>query len=54
MKTASTLEIEQHFSIYLEECEESPVVVKDGKLVAVLVAVLEEEDVENLLLAHNP
>jgi prevent-host-death family protein len=54
MKTASILEVEKHFYTYLQECEESPVVLtKNGKPVAVLLSVIEEEDIETLLLAVN-
>lgn len=54
MKTASTSEIEAHFHTYLEECEETPIVVtRDGKPVAVLLPVMADEELESLLLAYN-
>ena len=55
MKTASAGEMQEHFDTYLKECEEKPIVIiKNGKPIAVLVAVMEDEDVESVLLASNP
>ena len=54
MRTVSALEATTHFNVYLEECEKQPIVVtKAGKPCAVLVAVLEEEALESLLLAYQ-
>jgi prevent-host-death family protein len=55
MKTVSIGEAEKRFTTYLQECEESPVVLtKDGKPIAVLLSVIEGEDIESLALAFNP
>jgi prevent-host-death family protein len=43
------------FSAYLEESKHGPVVVtKNGKPVAVILAIVDEEDLERLILAHSP
>lgn len=55
MKIAPLAEVKSHFSSYVEECEESPVVVtKNGRPKAVLVAAGNEEGLERLILAHTP
>ena len=55
MKIAPLAEVKAHFSSYVEQCEESPVVVtKNGRPKAVLVSVGNEEDLERLILAHTP
>jgi prevent-host-death family protein len=55
MKIAPLAEVKAHFSSYIEECKESPVVVtKNGRAKAVLVAVGSEEELERLILAHTP
>ncbi len=55
MKIASVAEVKAHFSSYLEQCEEGPVIVtKNGRPTAVLVAVNNEEELERLVLAHTP
>ncbi len=55
MKIAPVVEVKAKFSAYLEECKESPVVVtKNGKPVAVLISIVDEDDLERLILAHSP
>ncbi len=55
MKIAPVAEVKAHFSSYLDECEEGPIIVtKNGRPVAVLVSVPEEDELERLLLAHTP
>ena len=55
MKIAPVFEVKAKFSAYLEECKEGPVVVtKNGKPVAVLLSVVDEDALERLLLAHSP
>ena len=40
---------------YLKETEEGPVVVtRNGKVVAVLLAVTDDDELERLVLAHSP
>jgi prevent-host-death family protein len=55
MNTVSDTELQAHFSRYLEECEEGPIIVtKNGRPVAALVAVADGDDLERLILAHTP
>jgi prevent-host-death family protein len=55
MKIASVAEVKSQFSAYLKAAEGGPVVVtKNGKAVAVLVGVKDEEEVETLLMAYSP
>ncbi|RMF29107.1 MAG: type II toxin-antitoxin system Phd/YefM family antitoxin [Chloroflexi bacterium] len=55
MKIASVAEVKAKFSGYLRMSREGPVVVtKNGKPVAVLLAVEDEEELERLLLAYSP
>jgi prevent-host-death family protein len=54
MKTASVANIKTHLGAYLKAAASDPVVVtKDGKPVAVLLGVQDEEQLERLLLAHS-
>ncbi len=54
MKIASVADIQAHLSAYLKESQEGPVVVtRNGKAVAVILAVTEDE-LERLLLGHSP
>jgi prevent-host-death family protein len=55
MKIASVADVKARLSAYLKECEHGPVVVtRNGKAVAVLVAVTDDDELERLLLAHSP
>jgi len=55
MKIASVANIKARLSAFLKESEEGPVVVtRNGKAVAVLVAVTDDDELERLLLAHSP
>lgn len=55
MKIASVADVKARLSAYLKESQEGPVVVtRNGKAVAVLVAVTDEEELERLVLAHSP
>ncbi len=48
-------EVKDKFSAYVEASQESPVVVtRNGKPVAMIVAIRDEGDLDSLLLAHNP
>src|SRR5438093_11818673 len=54
MKIASVAEIKAPLSSYLKASAAGPVVVtRNGKAVAVLVGVEDDEEVERLLLAHS-
>ena len=55
MKIASVANIKARLSAYLKESEEGPVVVtRNGKAVAVLLAVTDDDELERLVLAHSP
>jgi len=55
MKTASVEDVKARLSAYLKESRRGPVVVtRNGKAVAVLVAVTDDDELERLVLAHSP
>jgi len=55
MKVAPVADVKAHFSAYLERCQDGPVVVtKNGRPVAVLISILEDDELERLVLAHTP
>ena len=55
MKIASVADIKARLSAFLKESERGPVVVtRNGKAVAVLLAVTDDDELERLLLAHSP
>jgi prevent-host-death family protein len=55
MKIASVADVKAKFSGYIKASEEGPVVVtKNGKPVALLLSVKDEEEIERLLLAYSP
>jgi prevent-host-death family protein len=55
MKIASVADVKAHFSAYLKASKEGPVVVtRNGKPVAVVVAVTDEDELERLMMAHSP
>lgn len=55
MKRASVAEVKSKFSAYLKASEGGPVVVtRNGRAVAVIVGVQDEEEIENLLMAYSP
>src|SRR4051794_19073686 len=55
MKTASVAEIKSHFSEFLKASERAPVVVtRNGRAVAVIVGVQDEDEIERLLMAYSP
>lgn len=55
MKIASVANIKAKLSEYLKESEAGPVVVtRNGKAVAMLLAVTDDDELERLLLAHSP
>jgi prevent-host-death family protein len=54
MKIASVAEVKARLSSFLNAAATGPVVVtRNGKAVAVLVGVEDDEEVERLLLAHS-
>jgi len=55
MKIAPLAEVKDRFSAYIDESRESPIVVtRNGRPVAMLIAIEEEDDLDSLLLVHNP
>jgi len=55
MKIAPAAEVKESFIRYLKQCAESPVIVtQNGRPVAALVAVTDEDELERLILAHTP
>jgi prevent-host-death family protein len=55
MKIAALADVKTHLSAYVKATARGPVVItRNGKPVAVLVAVSDEEDLERLLMAHSP
>ncbi|HJT32126.1 MAG TPA: type II toxin-antitoxin system Phd/YefM family antitoxin [Pirellulales bacterium] len=52
---ASVAEIKSQFSSFLKASEASPVVVtRNGRPVAVIVGVQDEDEIERLLMAYSP
>lgn len=55
MKIASVADVKARLSAYVKESQEGPVIVtRNGKPVAVLLAVTDEDELERLVLAHSP
>jgi prevent-host-death family protein len=55
MKTASVADVKARLSAYLKESQQGPVIVtRNGKPVAVLLAITDEDELERLVLAHSP
>jgi len=55
MKIAPTAEIKSRLSAYIKESPKGPVVVtRNGKPVAVLLGVTDEDEIERLVLAYSP
>ena len=55
MKIVPVAEVKAHLSSYLEETSSGPVIItKNGRAVAALVAVTDDEELERLIMAHSP
>src|SRR5579864_8778917 len=55
MKIASVADIKSRFSAFLKAAESGPVVVtRNGKAVAVILGVQDEDEIERLLMAYSP
>ena len=55
MRITSTAEIKAHLSAYLKESADGPIIVtKNGKPVAVLLGITDEEEIERLMFAYSP
>ena len=54
MKIAPLAEVKDHLSAYIDAAKESAIVVtRNGKPVALLTSILEEDDLDSLLLTHD-
>ncbi len=55
MKIVPLAQVKNQFSAYIKECQKSPVIItKNGKAVAVLAGISGGDDIDRVLLAHNP
>jgi len=55
MKIAPVADVKSRFSAYLKASEEGPVIVtRNGKPVAVLLSMEDEDELERLILAYSP
>ncbi len=55
MKIASVADIKAKFSSYLKTSEQGPIVVtKNGRPVAVILSIRDEDEIERLILAYSP
>jgi prevent-host-death family protein len=55
MKIASVAEVKSQFSAFLKASESGPVVVtRNGRAVAVIVGVRDEDEIERLLMGYSP
>jgi prevent-host-death family protein len=55
MNIASIANVKARLSAYIKKSEEGPVIItRNGQPVAVLVPVLDDDDLERLILAYTP
>jgi prevent-host-death family protein len=55
MRIASVADVKAHFSAFIKSSRDGPLVVtRNGRPVAVLLPVADDEEVERLLLAYSP
>ena len=55
MKIASIADVKAKFSGFIKASEQGPVVVtKNGKPVAVLLSIKDEDEIERMILAYSP
>ncbi len=55
MKIAPVADVKAHFSSYLEQCADGPIIItRNGHPTAVLVAVSDEAELDRLVLAYTP
>ncbi len=54
MKIAPLADVKARFSSYLKESEEGPIIVtRNGKPVAVLLSIADEEEIDRMVLAYS-
>jgi len=56
MKIAPLAQVKTNLSAYVEQAEkEGPIIItRNGKAVAVIIAPIDDDDLENLILARSP
>ncbi len=55
MKIASLAEVKNRLSYYVQESEQSPIIItRNGRPVAAIINIADEEDLDSLMLAHSP
>jgi prevent-host-death family protein len=55
MKIAPVADVKARLSAYIKESEEGPVVItRNGKAIAVIVSVTNDDELERLILAYSP
>jgi prevent-host-death family protein len=55
MRIASVADVKAKLSAYVKASERGPVVItRNGKAVAALVSVSDEDEIERLLMGHSP
>lgn len=55
MKIASIADVKAQLSSYVKESEEGPIIItRHGRPVAVLLPVMDEDELERLILAYTP
>jgi prevent-host-death family protein len=55
MKIASVADVKAHFSTFLKESKQGPVVVtRNGRPAAVLLSVEDEDEIDRLTMAYSP
>lgn len=55
MKIASVAEVKAQFSAFLNASESGPIVVtRNGKAIAAIVGVRDDDEIERLLMAYSP
>lgn len=55
MKIAPVAEIKAHLSAYLKDSEKGPIIItRNGKPVAVLLGITDQDEIERLALAYSP
>jgi prevent-host-death family protein len=55
MKIAPLADVKARFSSYLKESEEGPIIVtRNGKPVAMLLSIVDEEEIDRMVLAYSP
>jgi len=55
MKIAPVADVKARFSSYLKQSEEGPIVVtKNGRPIALLLGITDEDEIERLALAYSP